>query len=203
MPAWARCSRPSNPVVHAAALSSTRPPTRGAGYTAFDGTAREDPGHGAVAAPYAHVTAPLRRLADRYATEVCLSLSDGHAVPDWVREALPRLPELMATADRRASAAERGAVDLAEAVLVAGREGEEFDAIVIDVNGSRPHRIRASGGKASDGMPEMSRCPAAPEMSRCPAPPALAIAAETVSIRSGGEKCRRICRMQVRICPAM
>jgi hypothetical protein len=71
-------------------------------------------------------------------------------VPDWVREALPRLPELMATADRRASAAERGAVDLAEAVLLAGRAGEEFDAVVIAVNGSRPRRGRASGGKVND-----------------------------------------------------
>jgi exoribonuclease R len=41
---------------------------RGAAYTAFDGALPPAPGHGAVAAPYAHVTAPLRRLADRYAT---------------------------------------------------------------------------------------------------------------------------------------
>ena len=41
----------------------------------------DDPRHGAVAAPYAHVTAPLRRLADRYATEVCLCLVDGREVP--------------------------------------------------------------------------------------------------------------------------
>ena len=33
--------------------------------------------HAAVAAPYAHVTAPLRRLADRYAIEVCLALLAG------------------------------------------------------------------------------------------------------------------------------
>jgi exoribonuclease R len=147
-----------------------------------------------VAAPYAHVTAPLRRLADRYATEVCLSLSDGHAVPDWVREALPTLPELMATADRRASAAERGAVDLAEAVLLAGREGEDGDGgaeqrppsgtIAID---SPAVRARSEGNLP---LGERIRI-------------RLAIAAETVSIRSGGERCRRICRMQVRICPAM
>ena len=43
------------------------------------------PGHGAVAAPYAHVTAPLRRLADRYAAEVCLSLTAAREVPEWVR----------------------------------------------------------------------------------------------------------------------
>jgi exoribonuclease R len=113
---------------------------RGAGYTAFDGEAPADPGHGAVAAPYAHVTAPLRRLADRYATEVCLSLTAGLDVPDWVRAALPRLPDVMQASGRRASAAERGAVDLAEAVLLAGRVGEEFDAVVIDVDSPRQRK---------------------------------------------------------------
>src|SRR6185312_11198343 len=39
---------------------------RGAGYTAFDGTPPADHEHAAVAAPYAHTTAPLRRLVDRY-----------------------------------------------------------------------------------------------------------------------------------------
>ena len=45
-------------------------------------TLPEQPEHGGVAAAYAHVTAPLRRLADRYATEVCLALHDG---PDGAR----------------------------------------------------------------------------------------------------------------------
>jgi exoribonuclease R len=107
---------------------------RGAGYSAFDGTVPAAPAHGAVAAPYAHVTAPLRRLADRYATEVCLALHAGQQVPEWARAALPKLPEVMASTDRVASAAERGAVEFAEAVLLAGRVGEVFDAAVIDVD---------------------------------------------------------------------
>jgi exoribonuclease R len=76
---------------------------RGAGYTALDGVMPEQTSHGGVGAPYAHVTAPLRRLADRYATEVCLSLGDGREVPDWVRAALPQLPEVMEKSGRRAS----------------------------------------------------------------------------------------------------
>ena len=44
----------------------------------------------------------------------------------------------MAVSDRRASAAERGAVDLAEAVILADRVGEQFDAAVIDVDDPRP-----------------------------------------------------------------
>jgi exoribonuclease R len=126
---------------------------RGAGYTAFDGTVPEQPEQAAVAAPYAHVTAPLRRLADRYATEACLALHAGTELPDWVREALPRLPETMSASDRRAGAASRGAIDLAEAVLLEGRVGEKFEAAVLDVEESRaviaiddpPVRARCEG----------------------------------------------------------
>ena len=110
---------------------------RGAGYTAFDGAVPEQPEHSAVAAPYAHVTAPLRRLADRYATEVCLALHAGAEVPAEVRAALPGLPETMARTDRVANAAERGAVDLVEAVLLRGRIGQRFDAAVLDVDPKR------------------------------------------------------------------
>lgn len=110
---------------------------RGAGYTPFDGETPEQPLHGAVAAPYAHVTAPLRRLADRYVTEVCLALYAGTEVPAWARDALPRLPEVMSRTDRVANAAERGAVDLVEAVLLEHRVGEEFDAAVLDVERRR------------------------------------------------------------------
>ncbi len=43
---------------------------RGAGYVEFDGEPPSLHFHGAIAAPYAHVTAPLRRVGDRYANEV-------------------------------------------------------------------------------------------------------------------------------------
>ncbi len=122
---------PSDPGA-AAFLDQAAELMRGAGYTPFDGDPPADPGHGAVAAPYAHVTAPLRRLADRYATEVCLALHAGGEVPGWAREALPRLPDAMRRTDQVAGTAERGAVDLVEAVLLAGRIGEAFDAVVLD-----------------------------------------------------------------------
>jgi exoribonuclease R len=101
------------------------------------------------------VTAPLRRLADRYATEVCLALHEEREVPQWAREALPRLPKCMATTDRVASAADRGAVGLAEAVLLAHRVGETFEAGVLDVD---EDRTGAKGGQDaasanSDGQP--------------------------------------------------
>ena len=126
---------------HAALLVLATRLLRGAGYTALDtsldpsdGTAA-DPAlttHSAVGGPYAHVTAPLRRLVDRFATEVCLALAAGRPVPDGVRAALPELPALMAASDRRAGELERAAVDLAEAVVLAPRVGERFRAAVVE-----------------------------------------------------------------------
>ncbi|MFC8848176.1 MULTISPECIES: RNB domain-containing ribonuclease [unclassified Micromonospora] len=135
---------------------------RGAAYTAFDGAVPEQPQHGGVAAAYAHVTAPLRRLADRYATEVCLALHAGRPVPDWARAALPRLPQVMAATDRAAGAATRGAIELAEAVLLAHRVGETFDAAVLDVDAppnGQPRPGRQPGGTvALDVPPVRARC---------------------------------------------
>lgn len=88
---------------------------RGAGYTPFDGAPPELTAQAALAAPYAHVTAPLRRLVDRWGLAICLSLCEGSAVPAWVRESLTDLPALMRAAGQRASRAEGAAIDLVEA----------------------------------------------------------------------------------------
>jgi exoribonuclease R len=128
---------------------------RGAAYTAFDGTVPTETGHGGVGAPYAHVTAPLRRLADRYATEVCLALYEGRPIGEWARAALTRLPEAMAGTDRVASAASRAAVALAEAVLLENRVGERFDVGVVDVDdGDR----KPAGTVALDDPAVRARC---------------------------------------------
>ena len=128
---------------------------RGAVYTAFDRTVPAETAHGGVGAPYAHVTAPLRRLADRYATEVCLALQERRPIPDWAHEALPLLPEAMAKTDRVASAAGRGAVALAEAVLLENRVGERFDVGVLDVDhGDR----KPAGTVALDDPAVRARC---------------------------------------------
>lgn len=152
---------------HAAAFLEQVPEIlRGAGYTALPGAASAEAApqqreHAGVAAPYAHVTAPLRRLADRYATEVCLSLHNGVQPPAWASEALPELADVMSSTNRLAHAAERGAIDLVEASLLAGREGEVFHAAVLDVaeapNGGGPARI-AGGTVAVDDPPIRARC---------------------------------------------
>ena len=125
---------------------------RGAGYVAFDGTPPPEPDHFAIAAPYAHATAPLRRLQDRYVSECCLAACAGASPPDWVRRGLPSLPAAMAAGARRANAVERGVVDLVEAVLLAGREGERFDAVVID-DGVVQLRELAVRGPLEHGCP--------------------------------------------------
>ncbi|MFB9236145.1 RNB domain-containing ribonuclease [Plantactinospora siamensis] len=140
---------PARPRV-AAFLDQAAELMRGAGYTAFDGEVPAEHRHGGVAAAYAHVTAPLRRLADRYATEVCLALHAGTELPEHVRAALPRLPEAMTASDRVASGAERAAVDLTEAVLLRDRVGEVFEAAVVDVAGG-DHRDGTGGGDHRDG----------------------------------------------------
>jgi exoribonuclease R len=105
---------------------------RGAAYTPFDGTPPADPLHHAVGMPYAHVTAPIRRLVDRFGSELCLALAAGRPVPDWVRAALPELPALMTAGGRLAGALERAVVDLVEAWLLTGQEGRDFAAVVLD-----------------------------------------------------------------------
>ena len=118
--------------VHAFLLREATGVGRGAGYTAFDGEPPAEAHHFAIAAPYAHATAPLRRLQDRYVSECCLAACAGTPVPDWVRAGLAALPEAMTAGDRRARAVERGVVDLVEAHLLSGREGERFEAVVVD-----------------------------------------------------------------------
>ncbi|MFJ8631015.1 RNB domain-containing ribonuclease [Streptomyces sp. NPDC093568] len=124
---------------HAAFLQECTTLLRGAGYTVFrDGDLPDLPTHSAVAAPYAHCTAPLRRLADRYAAEICLAAVAGQPVPDWVSAALDTLPVEMAEGTRRAGTVERECVDVVEAALLKDRVGEVFDGWVVEVEERRP-----------------------------------------------------------------
>jgi exoribonuclease R len=138
---------------HAALMHEAAGVGHGAGYTVLDGAPPAEHRHFAIGADYAHATAPLRRLQDRYVSECCLAACAGAAVPDWVREGLAGLPAAMAAAAHRAGVVERGVVDLVEAMLLAGREGERFAATVIDdrlVQLSEP----AVRGRLDAGDPE-------------------------------------------------
>jgi exoribonuclease R len=137
---------------HAAAMHEAAEVGWAAGYTAFDGAPPAGARHFAVAAEYAHATAPLRRLQDRYVAECCLAACAGTPVPDWVRAALPDLPAAMTAGAQRAGRVERGVVDLVEAAILQGREGERFDAVVID-DGVVQLRDPAVRGRLADGGP--------------------------------------------------
>lgn len=128
---------------------------RGAGYLALpiieeddaEDDRRKKPTleHAAMATPYAHVTAPLRRLVDRYGLEVCRCLCTGEEVPQWVRDMLPELPSIMGQATRAANQVENRAISAAEALTLDGRVGEEFDGSIIELLAPRGDDRRERG----------------------------------------------------------
>ena len=136
---FVRSLDPSVPA-HAAMVDACAGLLRGSGYVAFDGETPDAPQHAALASEYAHVTAPLRRLGDRYAGEVCLALCAGTEVPAWVRAALPGLPKTLQASGARSRGYERAVLDLVEAGVLRGRVGEEFAGVVVDLDDRDPRR---------------------------------------------------------------
>ena len=120
------------------------------------------PWHAAVAATYAHATAPLRRLADRYVVSTALAIANGQEVAPAATDAFERLAPVMARADALGGRIERAAVDLAEAVMLSGSVGQGFEAVVteLDERGARIQlcdrpvvaRVAASGVAAGDRL---------------------------------------------------
>ena len=92
------------------------------------------PWHSAMAATYAHATAPLRRLADRYVIEAALQIANGQAVSAELGAIFERLPPVMERAETRAGQIERATLDLAEAIMLEGMEGSRFVAVVTDLD---------------------------------------------------------------------
>jgi len=144
---------PSRPEALAFHVDATRL-LRGAGYSVLDtaaGLHAETTTHAGLGAPYAHVTAPIRRLVDRFGTEVCLAVAAGAEVPAWTRAALPELPALMAASDALASRVERACLSQVEAWVLADRVGDTFPAVVL--------HAEAHGGEVFVADPPVvSRC---------------------------------------------
>jgi exoribonuclease R len=133
-PDFIRTLDPGKPADAAMVVACTRL-LRGSGYVGFDGEVPAEPVHAALASEYAHVTAPLRRLGDRYAGEICLALCAGTEVPPWVLEKLHVVPEIMKESGRRARQYEAAVLDLVEAGLLHDRVGEKFPGVILDVDG--------------------------------------------------------------------
>ncbi|WP_296677871.1 RNB domain-containing ribonuclease [Novosphingobium sp.] len=115
----------------AAFMLAIRRAGNGASYVPFKADVK--PWHAAMAATYAHATAPLRRLADRYVVRAALAVANGQPVPAAVESAFQKLGPVMGKADARAGQIERAVVDLAETEVLAGQEGQSFAAMVTDL----------------------------------------------------------------------
>ncbi len=144
---------------HLALMHAATSLFRGAGYTPFDGEPPPKRDHAALAAPYAHVTAPLRRLVDRFALVTCASLCAQKPVPEWVREGLPTLPEVLRASGRRGSAVARACTDAVEAAVLEPFVGKDFDASVVEEREDRvtvqitePAVLARASGKAPAGQ---------------------------------------------------
>ena len=156
---------------HAAFMEQAMSLFRGSGYLAIgvggigvpaddEASDSEEAVHSAIAARYAHVTAPLRRLVDRYGEEVCIAACAQEPVPEWVLQALPDLPGVMEQTGKRARAIGRGALTALEALVLRGHEGEVFDGVITSERDGRGELVLAepavvteirAGKKAADG----------------------------------------------------
>ena len=137
---YARTLDPGDPH-QAAFMLAIRRAGQGASYAPY--RAGVTPWHAAMAATYAHATAPLRRLADRYVVQAALAVTNGRAVPDAVTAVFETLPKVMARADALAGQIDRAVIDLAEAVMLSSEVGRMFDAVVTNAD-DRGARIQLS-----------------------------------------------------------
>ncbi|WP_445191919.1 RNB domain-containing ribonuclease [Sphingomonas sp. Tas61C01] len=125
----------------AAMMLAIRRAGSGASYAPYDPAAT--PWHAAMGATYAHATAPLRRLADRYVVMATLAIANGRAAPDYVTAAFATLPPVMARAGARQGQIDRAVLDLAEAVMLEPDVGKTFAAVVVEAD-AHAARIRLS-----------------------------------------------------------
>ena len=133
---------------HLALLNQAASLFRGASYAAFTSPdeAPEDPVQAAIAAPYAHTTAPLRRLVDRFVLLVCHAHAQGMPVAPELLAALDEIPDAMRATAARAGDLERRAFQVVETAVLSRRDDETFSGTVID-------RREASSSENGDGAP--------------------------------------------------
>lgn len=149
-----RALDPARPA-DAAFMLAVRRAGQGASYVPY--TPGSVPWHAAMAATYAHATAPLRRLADRYVVEAALAVATGAPIPPHASAAFATLGSVMGKSGARAAQIERAVIDCAEAAILAGREGESFAALVTDT-GESGARIQLCD------LPVVARLAAAPPL---------------------------------------
>lgn len=92
------------------------------------------PWHFAIAAPYVHATAPMRRLADRYVLELSYGLFHQQIASKQLQQTLATLPQVMDSRGGRARAVVQAVIDLVEAITLQPRIGQTLDAEVVDAD---------------------------------------------------------------------
>ena len=102
---------------------------RGSGYVDLSKDAPEV--HAGIGGYYAHVTAPLRRLIDRFATEVCLAICAGTPISEWVTRDAARMLKTMGRSSQLANTVEKACLHLTEATVLEPWVGHNFDGVTL------------------------------------------------------------------------
>lgn len=97
--------------------------------------------HAGIGGHYAHVTAPLRRLVDRFATEICLAIASAQSIPEWVTANVDQVLGTMKSSGQTASAVDRACLKLTEAVVLQPWVGQNFNATVLNSDGGDKAKI--------------------------------------------------------------
>jgi exoribonuclease R len=96
---------------------------------------QKQPWHAAIAATYAHATAPMRRLADRYVLDLLVAHFAGEqSTVAELQKTLALLPSVMETAERIAAKIDRESLEAIESSLLKPLIGQLISATVIDVS---------------------------------------------------------------------
>lgn len=115
-----------------AVLAAARSLFRGAGYRVIDGTESEgETIQAALATPYSHATAPLRRLVDKYALAHALAFATKADVPEWASDGLDDLPRIMQQSGALASKLEREVNAVVVAHVVRESTSSVFSGVVV------------------------------------------------------------------------
>lgn len=93
--------------------------------------------HAGIGGYYAHVTAPLRRLIDRFGLEVCLAICAGTDVPEWVQADGEEAVASMRRSSQLASQVDKACLQLTEATVLEPWVGTNFSAVVLSSNAER------------------------------------------------------------------
>lgn len=111
---------------------------RGSGYVRLDSYDGEAPTHAGVGGAYAHVTAPLRRLIDRFGLEYCLAIAaykrgeaESIEVPRWVTDSLDDAIAVMQSSASLAATVDKKCLNLTESVVLQPWVGNTFQAAVL------------------------------------------------------------------------